>query len=78
MFDWVLNMPLIASSAVGIIRNKTKFEDTKEHFISEGTLNICKLYIFRLNTTVYLQTTTVQKQPFQLLFGLFKWFLMCI
>ena len=34
------------TSAVQIIRNKIKFEDTKEHFISEGLLNICKLYIF--------------------------------
>ena len=27
------------TSAVRIIRNKTKFEDAKEYFISEGLLN---------------------------------------
>ena len=63
------------TSVVRIIRNETKCEDTKEHFISEGLLNICKLYIFRLNTTVHLQIPAVEKQPFPLLFGLFKGFL---
>ena len=70
MFDWVVNKPL------RIIRNKTKFKDTKEYFISEGLLNICKLHIFTLNTTVYLQIPEVQKQPFPLLFSFFKGFLM--
>ena len=37
----------------------------------EGLLNICK-YIFNLNTTVHLQNPAVQKQPFPVLFGLFK------
>ena len=54
------------TSAVRIIRNNTKFEDTKEHFISEGLLNICKLHIFSLNTTMHLQIPAVQKQPFPL------------
>ena len=66
------------ASAVRIIRNKTKFEDTIEHFISEGLLNICRFDIFSLNTTVHLQTPAVQKQPFPLLFGLLKGFLMYI
>ena len=39
------------TSAVWMIQNKTKFEDTKKHFVSEGLLNISKLYIFSLNTT---------------------------
>ena len=56
------------------MRNKTKFGDTKEHFLSEGLLNICKLDIFSLNTTVHLQIPAVQKQSFTLLFGLFKRF----
>ena len=37
-----------------------------------------KLYIFSLNTTVYLQIPVEQKQPFSLLFGFFKGFLICI
>ena len=69
MFDWVMNTPL----AIRIIRNKTKF-----YFISDGLLNICKLYIFSLNITVYLQMPVAQKQPFPFLFGLFKGFLMYI
>ena len=48
------------------------------HFIFEGLLNICKLYIFSLNTIVYLQIPVVQKQPFPLFFVLFKGFLMYI
>ena len=66
------------TSAVRLIRNKTKFEDTKEHFISVGPLNICNLYIFSLNTTVHLQIPAEQKQSFPFLFGLFKEFLICI
>ena len=42
------------TSAVRIIQNKTKFEDAKKHFISEGLLNISKSCIFSLNNTVYL------------------------
>ena len=34
------------TSAVWIIWNRAKFEDTKEHFIFEGLLNICRLHIF--------------------------------
>ena len=64
------------TSAVRIIRNTTKCEDIKEHFISEGLLNIYKLYILSLNTTVHLQISAVQKEPFPLLFSLFKGFLM--
>ena len=60
--------------AVRIIRNKAKFENAKEHFIPEVLLNICKLYIFSLNTTVHLQIPAVQKQPFPLLFGHLKEF----
>ena len=62
------------ASAIRIIWNEMKFEHTKEHIISEGLLNICKLYIFSLNTTVHLQVLVVQKQPLPLLFGLFKGF----
>ena len=43
------------TSAVWIIGNKIKIEHTKEHFISEGLLNISKLYIFKLNATLHLQ-----------------------
>ena len=64
--------------AVQIIGNNTKVEDTKEHFTSDSLLNICKLYIFNLNTTAHLQIPAEQKQPFPLLFGLFKGFLMYI
>ena len=70
MFDWVLNTPL----AVRTIRNKTKLEDTKEHFLSEGLLNICKLYIFSLNITVYLQIPAVQKQSFRFCLAFSKGF----
>ena len=49
-----------------MIQNKTKFEDTKEHFISEGLLNICKSQILSLNITVHLQNPAVQKQPLPL------------
>ena len=63
---------------IRIIRNQTKFEHAKEHFIFEGLPNICKLYIFGFDTTVYLQILVVQKPPFPLLFDLFKEILMYI
>ena len=66
------------TSAIQIIRNKTKFEHTKEYFISQCLLNICKLNIFSLNTTVSLQIAVVQKQLFQFFLGFFKGFLICI
>ena len=66
------------TSAIWIIQSKTNSEHTNEHFISEGLLNICKLYIFSLNTVVHLQIPAEQKQPFPLLFVFFKGFLMYI
>ena len=66
------------TSAIETIWIKTKFEHTKEHFISESLLIICQLHNFSLNTTVNLQISVVQKQPFLLLLSLFKGFLMYI
>ena len=60
------------SSAVRNFQNNTKFEDKKEHFTSEGLLNICKLHIFSLNSNVHLQIPAVQKQLFSLLSELWK------
>ena len=62
------------TSAIRIIWNKTKFEYTKEHFISKGLINIYKLYIFSLSNTMHLQIPYIQKQPFLLPLDLFKGF----
>ena len=63
-------------SAIRIIQSKTKFEHAKEHFMSDGLLNICKLYDISWNTTMHLKIPV--KQPFPLLLGIFKGFLMYI
>ena len=46
-------MGLEYASAIPIILNKTKFEHTKENFISEGLLKIWKWYVLSLTTIVH-------------------------
>ena len=45
-------------SAVRITQNKTKLEDTKEHFISVGILNICKFYMFECHCSFIHSSST--------------------